>query len=123
MGKLKPCPFCGSEDIRVMAWEQKGRPFKKWRGEVTCKKCHATITSDFHSLPEGAKESIVEVWNKRTGGRAMIVYCDLMECKQNKDGKCNNRWPIGTEAISIKESYIGQPICSDFEEDEGQEDE
>ena len=31
----------------------------------------------------------------------MLVYCDAECCKHNKDGMCENKWPIGTEAIKI----------------------
>lgn len=45
----------------------------------------------------------------------MIVYCDAEECKNNKEGKCENKFPIGTEAISIETNWMGLPICSDYE--------
>ena len=52
----------------------------------------------------------------------MIVYCDVMDCKNNNDGKCENKWPIGTEAISLRETYTGHLICTDCElEDEERE--
>ena len=47
---------------------------------------------------------------------------EVMDCKNNNDGKCENKWPIGTEAISLKETYTGHLICTDCElEDEERE--
>ena len=45
----------------------------------------------------------------------MIVYCELEECKNNKEGKCKNKYPIGTEAIGIETNWMGLPICSDYD--------
>lgn len=36
----------------------------------------------------------------------MIVYCDVYDCKHNEDGKCANKWPVGTEAIKISDEII-----------------
>ena len=44
----------------------------------------------------------------------MIVYCDVEDCKHNKDGFCECVWPIGTKAIKIQENYMGIPFCTDF---------
>jgi len=46
----------------------------------------------------------------------MLVYCKVEDCVNNKDGKCENRWEIGTEAISVEEDWYGNPVCSDYEE-------
>ena len=46
----------------------------------------------------------------------MLVYCDVECCKHNKDGMCENKWPIGTEAIKISENEMGIPYCTDFED-------
>lgn len=50
----------------------------------------------------------------------MIVYCDVYDCKHNEDGKCANKWPVGTEAIKISENWMGIPACSDAEYEEGE---
>ena len=46
----------------------------------------------------------------------MIVYCDATECKNNKDGECNNRFRTGVQAISLREDLFGRLDCSDREE-------
>lgn len=51
----------------------------------------------------------------------MIVYCDAGDCKHNEDGRCVNKFPIGTEAIKITEDYMGIPCCADFEDAEEDE--
>ena len=52
----------------------------------------------------------------------MFVYCDA-ECEHNEDGMCNNRWPIGANAIRIEENWMGIPHCTDFKQKEEDEDE
>lgn len=46
----------------------------------------------------------------------MLVYCDSEDCKHNKDGICENKWPIGAESIKISENWMGIPYCTDFED-------
>lgn len=54
----------------------------------------------------------------------MIVYCEVSECRHNRDGKCKCVWPIGIEAIRIEQTPFGFE-CMDVdvrgeEEDEGE---
>lgn len=37
----------------------------------------------------------------------MIVYCDVEECRHNKNGKCGCVWPVGIEAIRIEQTQFG----------------
>lgn len=37
----------------------------------------------------------------------MIVYCEVKECRHNKDGKCGCAWPVGIEAIRIEQTHFG----------------
>lgn len=37
----------------------------------------------------------------------MIVYCEVEECRHNKDGRCGCVWPVGIEAISIEQTPFG----------------
>lgn len=37
----------------------------------------------------------------------MIVYCEVKECRHNKDGKCGCVWPVGIEAIRIEQTHFG----------------
>lgn len=37
----------------------------------------------------------------------MIVYCEVEECRHNKDGKCECVWPVGIEAIRIEHTHFG----------------
>lgn len=54
MTELKPCPFCGSEDIR----EHSGYPLHYWI--VKCKHCGAKI------CVYGSHQQAVSFWNRRT---------------------------------------------------------
>ena len=58
MAELKPCPFCGSEDIAV--WESHSR-FSSWSSShfAQCNSCCAT--SDAFKTMEEA----IEAWNRR----------------------------------------------------------
>ena len=51
MIELKPCPFCGSTDVRVI-----GDWFKKW---VQCQDCCA------HSGLKDDKEEAAKAWSRR----------------------------------------------------------
>ena len=37
----------------------------------------------------------------------MIVYCEVEECRHNKDGQCGCVWPVGIEAIRIEQTHFG----------------
>lgn len=37
----------------------------------------------------------------------MIVYCEVKECRHNKDGQCGCVWPVGIEAIRIEQTHFG----------------
>lgn len=51
MEKLKPCPFCGSENIELVAGDA-------WPW-VRCRSCLAS------SAMEDAEEDAIEKWNRR----------------------------------------------------------
>ena len=55
--KPKPCPFCGSNDIR---WKTMCSGHGEVDDVLYCSKCYATITSS------GNKQDIIEKWNRRT---------------------------------------------------------
>lgn len=54
MDELKPCPFCGSKEVR-MRFDSVIESYY-----VTCKKCGAEV-SQFYGL----KDEAVEAWNRR----------------------------------------------------------
>lgn len=45
----------------------------------------------------------------------MIVYCNAEDCKHNVDGQCYCKWPIGMEAIGLRETTYGI-MCEDYRE-------
>lgn len=64
---LKPCPFCGSQNIGIVYTRANGIPSgdNGWRAEIKCK-CGANMK--FWALEKSwAKESITKAWNCRTG--------------------------------------------------------
>lgn len=58
--KLKPCPFCGCEEIRVeyemVSDDFLYAPIPRWR--VQCCNCSALIC-------RGEKRNAIEAWNRR----------------------------------------------------------
>ena len=63
MEKLKPCPFCGSEKVKVFAYADGGICIKC----LNCY-CQTQTTSDFcisDAEKECAYERCVKAWNRR----------------------------------------------------------
>ena len=50
----------------------------------------------------------------------MIVYCEVEECRHNKDGRCGCVWPVGIEAIRIEQTPFGVE-CMDVDMRDDQE--
>ena len=67
MQNLKPCPFCGKDDLlRVEAVKHESRPAFPYIGIVTCLNCFGRIMSHgFSETAEAAKEEAVIAWNRR----------------------------------------------------------
>ena len=76
MDTLKPCPFCGSEKVKVVLKHERicGRCWA-----VQCQKCYSKGTSIVESMndqePDEAYEQIIRAtneakaaWNRRDGG-------------------------------------------------------
>ena len=53
----------------------------------------------------------------------MRVYCDVLECINCKEGKCENKFETGEEAISLREDIFGKLICTDYKAEAEEEDE
>ena len=51
-------------------------------------------------------------------GDGMTVYCDVVECKNNENGKCRNEFQTGEKAIKLHMNWMGVLACTDFEESE-----
>lgn len=65
--KLKPCPFCGNEDVYIVNF-RRNKGGKDWR--VLCDECFAMV--DFTQCRDGhdvflTKEQTIAVWNGRPG--------------------------------------------------------
>lgn len=66
MSELKPCPFCGSEDVEL-------RPGMFFNGAVHCNRCTADVVFDAvkliseNGLHEETpwREAVTRGWNKR----------------------------------------------------------
>lgn len=60
MTELKPCPFCGSADIRIDRSLLLRDPPIRLYG-ITCRQCDATVGHNFIS-----EEAAIKAWNRRT---------------------------------------------------------
>ena len=77
---LKPCPFCGSTNVRVM-----GAPDGIRNGQAVCQNCYAS------SAYKGAEVQVAEIWNRR----APTVIDDAMVermCAAHHDYHHSNGW-------------------------------
>ena len=87
--KLKPCPFCGSSNLKLYTKEDDGG----YNGFVRCMSCDALL-GEFvnYVLKEECEAGIADLWNKRTGdideiaSAAIDVYKDML----NLLGKLND---------------------------------
>lgn len=65
--ELKPCPFCGSSEIFVEAWNESegyGKKKKLWTQiKVRCGNCNANFC---RRKSEDAHKELLERWNRRT---------------------------------------------------------
>lgn len=55
MTELKPCPFCGGTDIRIVGVGPDGF-------SITCKDCNVWVDNIFEDMTE---EQAIELWNMR----------------------------------------------------------
>jgi len=51
--KLKPCPFCGSDNVRA------------WDNSVTCRECDASGPDLGHCVGDKCREASIVAWNTR----------------------------------------------------------
>lgn len=64
--KLRPCPFCGSENLKIYTTERNDRPKCAWRAEVVCLGCFGRATNHgFDWTEDKAKENAIKAWNRR----------------------------------------------------------
>lgn len=69
--ELKPCPFCGSDNVKIVYWDEDEQNEKAWeRGDkqnenhyyvIRCYNCDIEL---FGGATGSAKE-LVEAWNRR----------------------------------------------------------
>ena len=65
--KLKPCPFCGSNDIAVDTFKVKN---DRWQSGVVCSSCLGGMdTLNTYLTPEESTTSAIEAWNRRAERR------------------------------------------------------
>lgn len=72
MKNLKPCPFCGSDKVKLVKKRVHYKGHKAYVASVRCNRCNArggTITNI--TVPYAVKEDVeaiaLERWNKRVG--------------------------------------------------------
>lgn len=65
---LKPCPFCGGNDLKLNFNMKEYGPYgeKQFICEVRCYKCGATLTShEWNADPCIVKQGAIRKWNTR----------------------------------------------------------
>lgn len=69
--RLRPCPFCGGEDVVVERYEHHEGA---WRYRVICTDCMARVDSGLWQR----RHQAVEAWNRRKGpaGEEMVSDAD-----------------------------------------------
>lgn len=68
MDKLKPCPFCMSDNIRVLSvvgMREYGDPYYT---SVRCSDCDAGIIRESDESADHAFHAAIEAWNRRAHG-------------------------------------------------------
>lgn len=73
MDKLKPCPFCGSDKLKIDSKRTFAYGNKKHCSvTVRCMKCHARSPVVGIKMPDGrynereiCEEAVIEAWNRR----------------------------------------------------------
>lgn len=71
MSELKPCPFCGSNDIEVKQYYNDG-----WYWFVTCKNCKAEKIHQFKGVA-------IQEWNNRIAEDALIAEIERLKVALN----------------------------------------
>lgn len=69
--KLKPCPFCGGENIKIVYWDEENQTEKAWeQGDLQDEehflviKCFDCDTEVFGGVPISGGE-LMGKWNRR----------------------------------------------------------
>jgi len=65
--KLKPCPFCGRDEIGIH--EDRDLHPGLYRYSAECDWCSGTAWGEACTSDSKAYDSAIEAWNTRTGGR------------------------------------------------------
>lgn len=71
--KLKPCPFCGSDKLKVDSKRTFNYSTRRCSVSVRCMKCHARgstvgidMPTDKYNEREICESAAIEAWNRRT---------------------------------------------------------
>ena len=63
---LKPCPFCGGNDLIVESYGVLESVSDSQLAEVECQDCHASVSyTSYDPLNDSASNGAIERWNSR----------------------------------------------------------
>lgn len=63
---LKPCPFCGSNNLKLYTFERNDIPKYKWRTHVVCLECFGgTVNHDLDCTENESRDNAIKAWNRR----------------------------------------------------------
>lgn len=68
MDELKPCPFCMSDNIRVLSMPGRDEYDPLYNTSVRCSDCGAGIVRRSNKSVDRAFHAAVEAWNRRAHG-------------------------------------------------------
>ena len=81
MNKLRACPFCGSEDVRLCSGN--------WDSYAICLDCGVEgprVEDDSAVEQEERNEIAVKLWNRRTYDRVMLDVSHELKEYNDRDG-------------------------------------
>ena len=114
--KLRSCPFCGCEDVRLQIYDKKGW----WRDSITCPNCGIGFTTGMfgggYDIVDVEKTSIKK-WNNRINIKEKPMYNCKNMCPPWKNEYINGIYIRDTQLVVWKYCpWCGVTLINEEEE-------